>query len=208
MGRKLQKLEILHVTDLHYQKKLYRWIAKVEDRFDLICLTGDLLDERANDAGKKQIRYLKRWLAKRKTPVMICSGNHDYVKESIDWMKDLPYGDGQIHPILGLKIASAPEDCRDFRPYYDCDILLHHYPPKGTPTAFHRKKGKDVGSKWLAQELPNLRCQLLLTGHAHRPLLPIFVRHGIKIYNSGGDHAPKQPKYSHITYYFPKNKRC
>lgn len=199
-----KKLEILHVTDLHYQKKLYRWIAKVEDQFDLICLTGDLLDERANDSGKKQIRYLKRWLAERKTPVIICSGNHDYVKGSIDWMQNLPYGDGDIHAILGLKIASIPEDCRDFSPYYDCDIILHHYPPKGTPTAFHRKKGKDVGSKRLARELPQFRCQLLLCGHAHRPLLPIFVRHGIKIYNSGGDHVPKRPQYSRITYYRSK----
>ncbi|QDE29816.1 metallophosphoesterase [Shewanella polaris] len=47
-------MKILHLSDLHFIQKHFDWITQVQDDFDVICLTGDLLcDSNAQKVDKK-----------------------------------------------------------------------------------------------------------------------------------------------------------
>jgi len=42
-------MKILHVTDLHFNKKWFEWILEVQDDYDVVCITGDFLDSDKDD---------------------------------------------------------------------------------------------------------------------------------------------------------------
>jgi predicted phosphodiesterase len=70
-------MRILHVTDFHFNKRWFDWLAAEAPDCDLICHTGDFLDVFANVPVPVQIRQVSRWLARVRRPMVFCSGNHD-----------------------------------------------------------------------------------------------------------------------------------
>jgi len=73
-------LTILHVTDLHCHKAHYQWISQQVENYDILCLSGDLI-EHPKKAG--QVEWVSNWLNTLTKPTFICSGNHDVEKETI-----------------------------------------------------------------------------------------------------------------------------
>lgn len=185
-------MKILHVTDIHFRAFVFDWIQKQQADYDAICLTGDFLDETHATQIADQITWIKNWLSSFKTPVFMCSGNHDVIARSTQWLSALPRSDGSITKINHVTIGCAPEDCEDFYKYRKCDVLLHHYPPYSSTTALDQY-GNNFGSFFLKQDLKTLKCRYILCGHVHTP-----IHHKAKIaenpdrfiYNAGGKHTP------------------
>lgn len=77
-------MKILHLSDLHFIQKHFDWITQVQDDFDVICLTGDLLcDSNAQKVKlEDQVDWITEWVTSIYRPIFICSGNHDAVGES------------------------------------------------------------------------------------------------------------------------------
>lgn len=77
-------MKILHISDLHFVKKHFDWVTQVQDDFDVICLTGDLLCDSNTQKVKleSQVEWITEWVTSIYKPIFICSGNHDAVGES------------------------------------------------------------------------------------------------------------------------------
>jgi Icc-related predicted phosphoesterase len=74
------KVKLLLTADFHFHKPWFDWILRVADRYDLVCIAGDLLDMFHPDGVVPQLIYVYEWmqiLMKLKVPVALCSGNHD-----------------------------------------------------------------------------------------------------------------------------------
>jgi Calcineurin-like phosphoesterase len=73
-------VRILLTADLHYHRPWFEWILRVADRYDLLCIAGDLLDIHHPEGFVPQLIYLYEWtqlLVKLPTRLALCSGNHD-----------------------------------------------------------------------------------------------------------------------------------
>src|SRR6218665_2078067 len=74
-------MKILHVTDLHHNKKWFEWLYRNRFYYDMICISGDLVDvvhRDEKDRIKDQIKYIIDFFMKWDgCPIHICSGNHD-----------------------------------------------------------------------------------------------------------------------------------
>jgi Calcineurin-like phosphoesterase len=73
-------VKLLLTADFHFHKPWFEWLLRVADRYDLICIAGDLLDMFHPDGVVPQLIYVYEWmqmLTKSQVPVALCSGNHD-----------------------------------------------------------------------------------------------------------------------------------
>jgi hypothetical protein len=73
-------VKLLLTADFHYHKPWFEWLLRVANRYDLICIAGDLLDIYHPDGLVPQLIYVYEWmqmLTKLQIPVALCSGNHD-----------------------------------------------------------------------------------------------------------------------------------
>jgi len=77
---KTEQLIILHVTDIHFHKPHFEWMAQQIDSFDILCISGDLI-EHPKEPG--QVEWVSDWLNTLQKPTFICSGNHDIEKETV-----------------------------------------------------------------------------------------------------------------------------
>ena len=182
-------MKILHISDLHYNISHFDWVASQQDDFDVICMTGDFLDEQSGDE-KKQIAWITEWIKGIKTPLFVCSGNHDInVEGAENWLNEIDvndyYCDGMTVMIQGVKIACAPYENYDGFDDYDCDILLNHLPPFNTKTAM-TLEGEDWGDRQLYRALKHklIQPKIVLSGHIHRPESRVDELYGVKIYNA------------------------
>lgn len=71
-------MKILHVSDLHARPAWYQWLVEESSRYDLVCLTGDMLNlGDVNGVAAEQIETVLSYLRNITAPLAICSGNHD-----------------------------------------------------------------------------------------------------------------------------------
>ncbi len=77
-------MKILHVTDLHFAKPHFRWILENQNKFDVICLSGDFLDTHINCpySLQQQIKWITAWVKTINVRLLLCSGNHDEYHEA------------------------------------------------------------------------------------------------------------------------------
>lgn len=79
---------ILHVSDLHSHKPFYQWILEQSNKYDILCISGDLIGSNDQEYPQgltpnslrsmdEQINFVLQWLEKLTKPTFICSGNHD-----------------------------------------------------------------------------------------------------------------------------------
>ena len=193
-------MKILHVSDLHYNITHFDWVASQQGNFDIICITGDFLDEKSGDE-KKQIAWITDWIKSIKTPLFVCSGNHDInVEGAENWLNEIDrnnyYCDGMTVTMQGVKIASVPYANYDGFDDFDCDVLLNHLPPSNTKTAMTRD-GEDWGDRQLYRALKYklIRPKIILSGHIHRPESHVDELYGVNIYNAASSSKVLETKF-------------
>lgn len=216
MERKMQQekthpepLIILHVTDLHCHQGHFEWITQQFETFDILCLSGDLIDH-PEESG--EIEWVSNWLNCLKKPTFICSGNHDVEQEmmgneellsldsSVDDFDPVDWDtDNSICQIQHLTIGCVPFDEPNLADFYRCDILLHHVPPAKTATSY--QKGKDWGCTDLYFVLKHgcIRPHYLLCGHVHHPKANRDMINNTIVLNPGATFENTEPKHHYIS---------
>ncbi|MGB5447138.1 MAG: metallophosphoesterase [Psychromonas sp.] len=79
-------MRILHLSDLHFDQKIFYWIKEQQETCDVICLTGDFVDlsSKAKFPLSEQISWIIKFLNSLEKPVFLCSGNHDVEEQNIN----------------------------------------------------------------------------------------------------------------------------
>lgn len=168
---------ILHVSDFHANINWYRWLVRVSSNFELVCLTGDMLDLNPQRPQAEQLDVIVPLLQTVGAPLAVVSGNHDSLPGSGPrlapgaWLKEVRgqnrWIDGDSFelgcnkyvcvPWLGSYPKAGPED-----------IWLSHVPPDSATGI--SKGGAGWGSFDLGEACRsnNGPC-LALSGHVHDP---------------------------------------
>jgi hypothetical protein len=55
-------VKLLLTADFHFHKPWFEWLLRVADRYDLICIAGDLLDMFHPDGVVPQLIYVYEWM--------------------------------------------------------------------------------------------------------------------------------------------------
>ncbi len=198
MNRK--KLNILHTTDLHFNKQWFEWIANQQENYDVFCITGDFLNDSKDETLLEQIEWITIWMKLFKKPLFVCSGNHDIEElENEDWLNKISnvYSDNSIKIIDGVKFGCIPYIAPNFIDFDECNIILYHLPPSNTTTSTHNKTNKDWGDKELSKLLRKkiISPKIILCGHLHHPTDTIDKINNTKIYNAGVNKENLIPNY-------------
>ena len=193
-------MKLLHTTDLHFNKKWFKWLYEQQDSYDLLCITGDFLEPRKMEPLGVQIEWISDKLRKFEKPLFVCSGNHDIeLPERENWLGEIGNvcADGSIVQIGGSKIGCIPYIAPDFTAFGECDVVLYHLPPAKSKTAVNIKDGNDWGDKALYRLLHNalFTPQLILCGHNHHPLATTDMIGETTIYNPGSNKHSDTPNY-------------
>lgn len=193
-------MKILHTTDLHFNKHWFEWLSNQEEHYDVLCITGDFLDDSKKETLLEQIEWISSWMKHFKKPLFVCSGNHDIEElENENWLNKIPnvFGDNNIKTINGFKFGCLPYIAPDFFEFDECDILLYHLPPSKTQTSIHLKTGKDWGDNELHRLIKNnvISPKIVLCGHLHHPSSTIDKLNRVSIYNSGSDKTKNIPNH-------------
>lgn len=73
-------MNLLYTTDLHSRRDWYEWLLEKAEAYDLLVISGDLLDSFSEESIIDQVYILYLWcqkLADLGIPLVLCSGNHD-----------------------------------------------------------------------------------------------------------------------------------
>jgi Icc-related predicted phosphoesterase len=171
-------MRVLHVTDFHGSDHLFGWLARESKHFDLVALSGDLLDLSQHRPVGGQIDRVLTHLRRISAPIAIVSGNHDSVAgsgpqlELAHWLKGAKregvWIDGDAFELCGQRFRCIPWK-RGLPSALPEEIWLIHSPPDGVPTGISRG-----GVGWGSFEFGEL-CRsrkgprLALSGHVHDP---------------------------------------
>ena len=197
-------MQLLHTTDLHFNKKWFEWLYEQQDSYDVLCITGDFLEPQKMEPLEVQIEWISDKLAKFEKPLFVCSGNHDIeLPEREKWLGEIEslYADGRIVQFGSVKIGCIPYIAPDFMEFGECDVILYHLPPAKTKTALNRKDGNDWGDKELYRVLKNglFSPKILLCGHNHHPLSTTDTIRETTIYNPGSNKYSDTPNHIFLT---------
>jgi Icc-related predicted phosphoesterase len=171
-------MTILHVTDFHFNKRWFDWLLHRAPPYDLLVMSGDMLDLADATPHRKQIAWVSDWINRHPRPMCVCSGNHDLEWDSESerwqpayWLRDLAnprvWIDGQRveldgHSILNIGCTTRPKGG-------EADIWVVHAPPTKTLVAA-RANGGDSGDPHLVDPVRRHAPQLVLSGHVHNPI--------------------------------------
>jgi Icc-related predicted phosphoesterase len=171
-------MRILHVTDFHGSDALFDWLTRAGKGFDLVALSGDLLDLNQHRPVGDQIDRVLAHLRRISVPLAVASGNHDSVAgcgprlELAHWLNEARregvWLGGDSFKLGGCKFRCIPWNgaLPNAQPE---EIWLIHSPPDEVPTGISRG-----GVGWGSFEFGELcRSQqgprLALSGHVHDP---------------------------------------
>ncbi|OIQ86976.1 calcineurin-like phosphoesterase superfamily domain protein [mine drainage metagenome] len=161
---------ILHVSDFHGREDWYAWLTRVACRYELVCVTGDLIGEERHTGPLSQRSGIVRFLRSCPTSVLICSGNHDAVLET-DWTKTLRNAGAHVD-VDSFAYLGVTFRCRGWGSHIparrtDREIWLAHAPPSGTETSV-TIDGTDFGDLDLEDACRSGHGpQIILSGHVH-----------------------------------------
>ena len=184
-------MRILHLSDLHYTRKQFDWVASVAAEYELVVLSGDLLDIASVVEPDAQIADVLDYLAQiaTKTTVIACSGNHDlnacneHDERSAAW---LATAGGSRVLVDGARLDAeqvmvtvcpwwdGPRTRKDVNRQLAEDAMLVgdrlwiwvcHAPPESSPTSWTgtRHYGDPQLVAWIDQHRP----AIVLCGHIH-----------------------------------------
>jgi len=200
----IKNMKILHVTDLHGNVPWYHWLARESPNYDLVCISGDLIY--LDDSAPRQIAEIIKVLAKIRTPLAICSGNHDTIDaetrgEGALWVNDLKregvWVDGEHFELGGHKFY-----CHPWNPPFPSakpdEIWIVHTPPEWSVVSWGGNYG-DMGDPEFAQLCGMMRGpRMALCGHAHNPPAWNAMMGRTHVFNPG--HASGASVPAHIIF--------
>jgi Icc-related predicted phosphoesterase len=103
-------MKILITSDFHFRKKWFEWLTQEAPKYDLVCLSGDLLNLFDKITPRiDQIQWVvqtwKPQFAATKTLLAISSGNHDFNDEpALQSYEDLnPEAEESLREIVAAK---------------------------------------------------------------------------------------------------------
>lgn len=186
-------MKVLHVTDLHFNKKWLEWIRQQQGNFDVFCISGDFLESSKPETLQEQIKWTISWIKRFEKPLFTCSGNHDIEELGYEnWLSEIDtanyYSDNAIKNIDGVKFGCYPYiGAEGYFEFDECNVLITHVPPAKTKTAYHKTEESDWGDKELYRALKNeiIKPKIILCGHVHTPMKTIDTIGAITVYNPG-----------------------
>ncbi len=201
-------MRLLHCTDFHFVQPWFEWLARQASEFDVVCLSGDLLDldVHLRVHPREQVRWITAWAQTFPGTLCLCSGNHDTVSgiallENAHWMHRLKRPtvavDGDVIAVDDFQIECVPWSGIPVASP-SADIALVHAPPAGTLTSLSQRERRDFGDPELADLLLRMADapSLLLCGHIHWPSRWYDRRGRTLILNPGC--LPTDPWPAHI----------
>ena len=163
-------MKLLMTADLHGRWAYYQWLA--EQKVDLIVIAGDLINNLGVD--ESEIILATHALAGFRSPVAVCSGNHDNPNL---WFPILEHGgvlsDGQSKVFGNLLVTSLPfeeeENGSNDLILHEAQkrvgqhtwLVIHHDPPCGTLV------GGPLASTRILRQIRQYRPDYLVSGHWH-----------------------------------------
>ncbi len=197
-------MNLLHITDLHNNASVMRWLLKIASTVEVILITGDFLDDTIyNTSIDEQIEQYRSWFGElsKLTWVGVCSGNHDLVDTG--WLKELDIWlkDGAIANLNGVSFGSIDYGCDEYHRYAECNVILHHEPPAKLKVSI--QNGNDFGSNSLfaALKTSELKPDWIMCGHVHFPMQHLSRFRSTKISNPGtSNRKDNNPSYHKISY--------
>lgn len=196
-------MNILHVADLHYNQNWFHWISESAPEHDLLTIAGDLLDQNHPASHATQVKWVSDWVRRYDRPVVICSGNHDLVRDPehhvwwpARWLGDVAgpraWVDGQTADMDGFRVFSYPA-CGAPRGQ-PADAWVVHAPPVG-PGVGWRDNGESGGDPTLLSAVAKHQPRIVLCGHVHSPLSWIERFDGVLYLNPGSDARGTVPNH-------------
>ena len=184
-------MKLLTVSDLHYNMRQFDWLLQRAGDFDMVIISGDLLNIAGHVDLDTQILVINKYLRRlqEQVPLVVCSGNHDGDRKTdsgeyvADWLEN-----GQLSGIHGDG-ASIEKDGWLFSicPWWDGPIgqaeveaflnaeaakgipnwfVVHHAPPSESVTAWSGKR--DFGDTHLRKFIVTHQPRIVLSGHVHQ----------------------------------------
>jgi Icc-related predicted phosphoesterase len=199
-------MRLLHCTDFHANLDWFRWLAQVAPNYDLVCLSGDLLDQGSPKTISRQKAEITAIISAIVTPMAICSGNHDVEPmEEEDsrrgWVSDLQRMDVWVDGDrfnLGWQAFYCHPWNEPIPPAASGDIWVIHAPPEGCLAAVG-ESGQRTGDFELGELCRRgLGPRLALCGHVHTPRSWSSKVGATRIFNPGYNAAAVWP--SHIVF--------
>jgi len=189
-------MKILVLGDLHHRREWFAWVAEQAPAFDLVALTGDLLDF-FQGHRQEQKDFVLGWFAEEAAkgrPLAWCSGNHDVTRNDFAWIDGLRFPSvvGDLETKFFTTASGEPFLVSSI-PYQDrpmeagerevdelltegwkrrsemgwCPwIVLAHNPPIHTLVA--RAPGDVCGSPKVRAWIEQFQPDYLLSGHLHQ----------------------------------------
>jgi len=196
--------KLLHVSDLHANKRWFAWLADHAEKYDVIAYTGDFLDNYGRESLGSQVRWITDWARVLPRPLLWCSGNQDVESEAAPvscggWMAALPKTEafGHTNAVERPGQSFVRLDWQGSLPkVLSGDIVLAHAPPAGCFTAT-TKGGMDNGDLNLGDALRTRAVApwLVLSGHVHSPARWKDRCEGTISLNPGVNEGAEVPNY-------------
>ncbi len=182
-------MKILAAGDLHLDKKKFHNLLEMLPGCDVLCLTGDYLDDRLGHRTE-QIEWVCRWISRINRPIVMCSGNHDIddFAES-EWIDNLACSsvitDNHFWRHAGVTFGAIPYIGAQYEKHKDCHVLVTHLPPSNTETS--RQDGTDFGDDelYFAIISHKITPKYVLCGHVENPDQKTDELENVKIINVG-----------------------
>lgn len=195
-------MTILHVADLHFDKRWFRWLAESAPRHDQLIISGDLLDLAHPCYPAEQARWVSQWLANHPAPVCVCSGNHDLEWDSqferwlpAHWLRSVASSsvttDGGRRVLDGVTVQCIGAGDRQASP---AEIWVIHAPPCGVEVS-RCSSGTDFGDPDFPVPTGGSRPRLVLCGHVHTPQAWNCVDSCIQYVNPGRNAHGRFPNH-------------
>lgn len=196
-------MTILHVTDFHFNKRWFNWLATSAPDHDLLVMSGDLLDLADATPHRRQVAWISGWLAEFPGKVSLCSGNHDLEWNSelerwtpAYWLRDLAgpntWIDGQRLTIDGLSVLNI--GCTTHPKGAPADVWVVHAPPTNSLVSL-TSTGGDGGDPDLVEAVRHHSPRLVLAGHVHDSLHWREWSGGTLLLNPGYNAAGEFPNH-------------
>ncbi len=196
-------MTILHVSDLHFNRRWYHWLIEGAPRHDLLVVAGDLLDLNSPALHARQADWVARWTRDLTAPACLCSGNHDLEWDArgqrwapARWLRNLAGPrvavDGQTVTLRGWSVLNI---ALTMRPKGGpADVWVTHVPPHRARVA-RDQHGRDAGDPELRTALRRHAPRLVLCGHVHEPARWCEQEASVLLLNPGRSRDARFPNH-------------
>jgi Icc-related predicted phosphoesterase len=187
---RLSRMSFLFVSDLHYSLKQFDWVLAQAGDFEMVVIGGDLLDMGSDLDTDVQIAIVEKYLdlLRKKTTVVVCSGNHDgdavsEANESFaEWLRearnDRLHVDGDSFDLGETRVTVCPWwNGEVMRAEVEAQltveatrvrgkwIWVYHAPPEGARTSWAGRRF--IGDDFLKAMIERFKPDMVLSGHIH-----------------------------------------